>query len=442
MRGRIGSGLGLWLGLMLCLASCAPVTPLAPATAVATEEAATEEVAPTIAVTATVAPAEAPGDAPTQTPSTATTAADYCLEQGGQVLTRRATYGVNGDAAQWLPLHGVRQFCEFVAPTAAANAGTRISLDLATLWSTEPTLATLAYYEPPTPQTPGSATAYCTQLGGASTFGGADNPAGGSWALDATGSGNAEQLLDHCLFPDQSTIDQTGLLNNATGNATGTVLGVDLRTVLRYRPAQLPRIYSGEPRETTAPGVPALPAAPNAPPTADPDAAAYCEAHGGQVLLRTFFYNTNADADQWLQLATPTYFCEFDAQPGSTADPGSHIAIDLDTLYSTEPALAVLAYLEKPPLGEVPMGVNPASVYCSQLGGSSIPTGPGNAAGGGWVNQEQPVFTVMSMCVFADGSMIDEWGITYHTNGAIRGADLAPILRYQPSTPPAVFATE
>ena len=94
--------------------------------------------------------------------------------------------------------------------------------------------------------------------------------------------------------------------------------------------------------------------------------------------------------------------------------------------------MAAMAYLNAVPLGDVPPGVNPAPVYCSQLGGSSTPTGTENVAGGGWVNEDVPVFTIMAMCVFADGSMVEEWGITYHTTGAIRGADLGQILRYSP----------
>ena len=62
------------------------------------------------------------------------------------------------------------------------------------------------------------------------------------------------------------------------------------------------------------------------------------------------------------------------------------------------------------------------------------------AAGGGWVDTSQPVFKVMSLCVFADMSAIDEFGIWYYANGTVRGVDLAPILRYQPNGQlPAVF---
>jgi putative hemolysin len=155
--------------------------------------------------------------------------------------------------------------------------------------------------------------------------------------------------------------------------------------------------------------------------------------------LRTFFYGTNGDRSQWLQLGTPAHFCEFEAQPGTTADADSRIAVGLGTLYSEAPTLAALAYLKPPPIGEISAGVNPAPVYCSQLGGSSSPTGPDNAAGGGWVNEAEQVFVVMAVCVFPDGSMSDEWGLTYHANGDIRGADLSSILRYQPETVPDVF---
>ena len=44
------------------------------------------------------------------------------------------------------------------------------------------------------------------------------------------------------------------------------------------------------------------------------------------------------------------------------------------------------------------------------------------------------------MCFFADGSAIDEFGIFYYANDAVRGADLAPLLAYQPGDKlPAVF---
>jgi putative hemolysin len=118
----------------------------------------------------------------------------------------------------------------------------------------------------------------------------------------------------------------------------------------------------------------------------------------------------------------------------------SRIYVDLNTLGSTEPTLAGLAYLSKVPMPSTAGGANPATGYCSdELNGSSSFGGAG-AAGGGWVAQSDPDDVVVSLCVFPDGSFIDEWGLAYHSAGEIRGEDLATVIRYQPSGPlPAVF---
>ena len=56
------------------------------------------------------------------------------------------------------------------------------------------------------------------------------------------------------------------------------------------------------------------------------------------------------------------------------------------------------------------------------------------------MNTKEDVFEIMAMCMFADGSAIDEWGITYYADGTVRGADLSTKMRYQPKGPlPAVF---
>jgi hypothetical protein len=83
---------------------------------------------------------------------------------------------------------------------------------------------------------------------------------------------------------------------------------------------------------------------------------------------------------------------------------------------------------------------NPSAVYCAQVLGGAYDWGGVSAAGGGWVaaNAEQAE-AIMNLCVFADGSMIDAWGLTYHTGGVIRGADLAPRFRYQADNPPRIF---
>ncbi len=62
------------------------------------------------------------------------------------------------------------------------------------------------------------------------------------------------------------------------------------------------------------------------------------------------------------------------------------------------------------------------------------------AAGGGWVDAGQPVFVVMDLCVFEDMSAIDAFGLLYHQQGTIRGADLATKMRYRPGNElPAIF---
>ena len=45
---------------------------------------------------------------------------------------------------------------------------------------------------------------------------------------------------------------------------------------------------------------------------------------------------------------------------------------------------------------------------------------------------DRPDFPVVAMCVFPDGSMIDEWGLAYHSDGTVRGIDLALEFVYRP----------
>jgi predicted secreted protein/putative hemolysin len=174
--------------------------------------------------------------------------------------------------------------------------------------------------------------------------------------------------------------------------------------------------------------------------TMENDAAKYCTDQGGTVTTRYPTYNTNAPQSQWLTLAGSRDFCTFHA-PADETGFQSQISIALDTLYAQEPTLAMLAYLE--PIALPPFtGANPATLYCSKLGGTDIWGGQNNAAGGGWVTQEADSstnFQVVGMCVFPDGSAIDSWGLTYRANGVVRGADLSKVARYQPTTAPNVF---
>jgi putative hemolysin len=80
----------------------------------------------------------------------------------------------------------------------------------------------------------------------------------------------------------------------------------------------------------------------------------------------------------------------------------------------------------KPPLGTG--NGNPASFYCTELGGSDS-FGGVNAAGGGWVGKNS-IDEVLEACIFPDMSSIDSWGLTYNTEGIIRGIDLTTVMRY------------
>ena len=158
-----------------------------------------------------------------------------------------------------------------------------------------------------------------------------------------------------------------------------------------------------------------------------PAGSEYCVQHGGEVQTRTPYWGTNGDQSSWLPLGGTTTACRFQANDEAK----SRIYVDLTTLSSPKPTLAALAYLSKVPM---PSGVggNPATGYCStELGGSST-FGSIGAAGGGWVATEDPDDVVVALCVFPDLSYIDEWGLAYHSNGDIRGADLQPLMAYQP----------
>jgi putative hemolysin len=153
-------------------------------------------------------------------------------------------------------------------------------------------------------------------------------------------------------------------------------------------------------------------------------AAEYCVKKGGQVDLRVPYYNTNDNNPQnWVRLSGPHRFCKF-----TSPKDGSRIHVLLPTLFTKQPSLAALAYYAKVPLGGSCNG-NPASCYCSQLGGSDL-FGGINPNGGGWVQMSDPVDTVLEACIFPDMSSIDSWGLTYHQANIVRGKNLQGVLRF------------
>lgn len=158
----------------------------------------------------------------------------------------------------------------------------------------------------------------------------------------------------------------------------------------------------------------------------DPAAAEWCASHGGAVVDR--YPASMASTDTPIPLGPPVRFCEFTG--GQGADPAdSRISVRLTTLASTEASMAATAYLTKPAMPESGGSANPASVYCADLGGTEI--GGQLAPDGGWVNGSDAK-DVIQMCVFPDLSIIDSWGLAYHTMGTIRGANLEPLFRWKP----------
>lgn len=158
------------------------------------------------------------------------------------------------------------------------------------------------------------------------------------------------------------------------------------------------------------------------------DAATYCTAVGGTVIERT--PALNAGSANPMLLASPARFCEFAG--GAGADPAdSRIVVALDTLFATRPTRATLAWRERvalpdpatPAAGAMGMA-NPASLYCAALGGAE----------GDWLDDSAAAndpARVATLCVFPDFSAIDSWGLAYHAQGIVRGADLGPIFHWQ-----------
>jgi len=171
--------------------------------------------------------------------------------------------------------------------------------------------------------------------------------------------------------------------------------------------------------------------------TGDAAARQYCTDKGGMLVDRTATWNANADPAAQLPLAETITFCEFESGQG---DGTTRISVDLVTLSSTSPTLASVAYLSDVRTTQPrEPSVNPAQFSCATDYAGSSAFGS-SAAGGGWLDPSQPVFTVIDMCVFPDLSAIDAFGLWYHANGVVRGADLATKFRYDPGDRlPAIF---
>jgi hypothetical protein len=149
-------------------------------------------------------------------------------------------------------------------------------------------------------------------------------------------------------------------------------------------------------------------------------AAQYCVKTGGVAQTGVPYYGTNGGKP--LRLAGSAGFCQYTSKKD-----GSQINLWLSTLYATRPSLAATAYYAEVQPGSC--NGNPASCYCTLLGGSDQ-FGGTNGAGGGWVFNGD-FNNVLEACIFPDLSSIDSFGLFYHSAGIIRGKDLSKVLRYK-----------
>lgn len=151
----------------------------------------------------------------------------------------------------------------------------------------------------------------------------------------------------------------------------------------------------------------------------------YCQENGGQVVYREPYYGTNNVTP--LRLAGFQLFCQFTSQSD-----GSRINILVSTLYTELPTLATSAYLFQPAYDGSSCEGNPASCYCTQLGGSDFGLIQG---GGAWETQDSTnPDPQLEACIFPDNSSIDSWGLLYHSAGIIRGRGLKSIIRFKPNS--------
>ncbi len=145
----------------------------------------------------------------------------------------------------------------------------------------------------------------------------------------------------------------------------------------------------------------------------------YCASSGGTLTKVHPFGNTNSDAANWVQYGGSTQACTF------TDENGASITAWATTLTSKKPTMAALAYYAKVPWNGQGHG-NPAALYCIQIGGTQVIGVLGS--GSGWATEAGAA--IRSMCMFADMSAIDDWGLLYHANDIIRGKDLAGVLKF------------
>ena len=176
---------------------------------------------------------------PTSSPSGSTAggpAAAHCQSSGGTVQLNQPTYNTNNDESQWIKIGEPVSVCAFESGTG--QEATRIWVDLVTLYSSQPTLAALAYLaKKPLPASANPnvdpASTGCLALGGTDSFGNPQSAAGGGMV---TGS----NVWVPCTFADGSFIEEWGIAYYAQND----IRGKDLKTVFRFNTNDLPPIFS------------------------------------------------------------------------------------------------------------------------------------------------------------------------------------------------------
>lgn len=150
-----------------------------------------------------------------------------------------------------------------------------------------------------------------------------------------------------------------------------------------------------------------------------PDAR-WCKGQGGSAQQQVPYYTKTGT--QIVRLGGAREMCVF------TGKDGTRLTIGADTLAADKPTLAALAYIHKPADPGGHPG-NPSIGYCKSLNGTAM-YGPKATDGGGWARKgETEPSKVVAACMFGDGSVIDAWGLKYHSADVIRGADLTKKFR-------------
>ena len=145
----------------------------------------------------------------------------------------------------------------------------------------------------------------------------------------------------------------------------------------------------------------------------------YCASTGGALTKVHPYGNTNSDAVNWVQYGGSAQACTY------TDENGASITAWATTLISKKPTMAALAYYAKVPWNGQGNG-NPAALYCIQIGGTQVIGAIGS--GSAWATTAGA--DRRSMCMFADMSAIDDWGLLYHANDIIRGKDLSTVFKF------------